>query len=123
MASSLPPLPENYAEGLRLIDEAHATDPRTTGEGGMAYELDYAQKMTKWLADPALPKPTRIADIVVIAKGGKVYDGLVDLKEGKITKWEVLDGLQPIVSPLMRRRRTREYANHRRDHHGGAHRC
>ncbi|KAF7514740.1 hypothetical protein G7054_g15044 [Neopestalotiopsis clavispora] len=50
MASSLPPLPENYAAGLRLIDEAHATDPRTTGEGGMAYELDYAQKMTKWLA-------------------------------------------------------------------------
>ncbi|ETS80118.1 hypothetical protein PFICI_07647 [Pestalotiopsis fici W106-1] len=52
--ATLQALPENYAAGLRLIDEAHATDPRTTaGQGGsdpMAYELHYAQKMTKWLA-------------------------------------------------------------------------
>jgi hypothetical protein len=47
-------LPENYAAGLRLIDEAHAQDPRTApsedGSGIVAYELQYAQKMTKWLA-------------------------------------------------------------------------
>lgn len=55
--------------------------------------------MTKWLADPVnTPRPPRIADTVVIAPGGKVYDGLVDLAAGKITKWELLDGLQPIVS-------------------------
>lgn len=56
-------------------------------------------EMTKWLQDSATaPKPRRVADVVVIAPGGKVYDGLVDLEDGKITKWELLDGLQPIVS-------------------------
>ncbi|KAK6080147.1 glutamyl-tRNA synthetase-like protein [Seiridium cupressi] len=47
-------LPENYATGLRLIDEAHARDPKTItsadGSGTIGYELHYAQKMTKWLA-------------------------------------------------------------------------
>ncbi|KAI0888344.1 copper amine oxidase [Annulohypoxylon maeteangense] len=56
-------------------------------------------EMTKWLEDPAnTPRPLRIADIVVIAPGGKVYDGLVDLSTGTITKWELLDGLQPIIT-------------------------
>ncbi|KAI1387630.1 copper amine oxidase [Hypoxylon trugodes] len=56
-------------------------------------------EMTKWLADPTnAPRPPRIADTVVIAPGGKVYDGLVDLASGKITKWELLDGLQPIIT-------------------------
>lgn len=57
------------------------------------------KEMTAWLAAPeTTPRPARIADVVVIAPGGKVYDGLVDLKTGKITHWEELDGLQPIVS-------------------------
>ncbi|KAI1441940.1 copper amine oxidase [Annulohypoxylon stygium] len=56
-------------------------------------------EMTKWLEDPTkTPRPVRIADIVVIAPGGKVYDGLVDLSTGTITKWELLDGLQPIIT-------------------------
>jgi Cu2+-containing amine oxidase len=56
-------------------------------------------EMTAWLADPATaPRPARIADIVAIAPGGKVYDGLVDLKETKIIKWEHTEGVQPIVS-------------------------
>lgn len=56
-------------------------------------------EMIKWLENSAdAPPPPRIADIVVIAPGGKVYDGLVDIAVGKITKWELLDGLQPIVS-------------------------
>lgn len=56
-------------------------------------------EMTAWLADPEkTARPARIADIVVIAPGGTVYDGLVDLKTGTITHWEALDGLQPIVS-------------------------
>lgn len=55
--------------------------------------------MTAWLADPEkAPRPTRIADVVVIAPGGKVYDGFVDIKTATITHWEELDGLQPIVS-------------------------
>ncbi|KAL1842693.1 hypothetical protein VTJ49DRAFT_4472 [Mycothermus thermophilus] len=54
---SLPPLPANYTTALRLIDEAHAQDPRPApskgNEGGTdpaPFELDYAQKMTRWLA-------------------------------------------------------------------------
>lgn len=58
-------------------------------------------EMMKWLHDSAnLPKPARVADVVVIAPGGKVYDGLIDLQDGYITKWELLEGLQPIVSLL-----------------------
>lgn len=56
-------------------------------------------EMQAWLEKPdSTPRPARIADVVVIAPGGKVYDGLVDLKESKIIKWENMEGVQPIVS-------------------------
>lgn len=59
------------------------------------------KEMLKWLADPInTPRPARVADIVAIAPGGKVYDGLVNLNEGKIVKWEQLDGVQPLVRNL-----------------------
>lgn len=54
--ATLPELPANYAAALRLIDEAHALDPRTAeakvGVDGeqVPYELHYARKMTRWLA-------------------------------------------------------------------------
>lgn len=45
----------NLEKALRLIDEAHATDPNTT-DAGRPYELHYAEQMTKYLdlhtADP-----------------------------------------------------------------------
>ncbi|KAM0204305.1 hypothetical protein ACHAPA_007772 [Fusarium lateritium] len=53
MANTLPALPIEYARGLELIDAAHAQDSRTVqGPDGttIPYELNYAQKMTKWLA-------------------------------------------------------------------------
>lgn len=53
MADTLPPLPVEYAQGLDLIDDAHAQDPKTIpGPDGttIPYELHYARKMTKWLA-------------------------------------------------------------------------
>lgn len=56
------------------------------------------KEMLKWLEDTSKPRPARVADIVAIAPGGKVYDGLVDLKAGKIVKWEALEGVQPLVS-------------------------
>lgn len=57
------------------------------------------KEMLKWLEDPEhFPRPARVADVVVLAPGGKVYDGLVDLKEGRITSWTALDGVQPLVS-------------------------
>ena len=57
------------------------------------------KEMLKWLEDSQhTPRPTRIADIVAIAPGGKVYDGLVDLKEKKLVRWTALDGVQPLVA-------------------------
>jgi primary-amine oxidase len=56
------------------------------------------KEMLKWLEDSTnIARPTRVADVVAIAPGGKVYDGLVDLKAGKIIKWEALEGVQPLV--------------------------
>ena len=55
-------------------------------------------QMLEWLAAPDhTQRPHRIADVVAIKKGGNVYDGLVDLEEGKILKWESTEGVQPLV--------------------------
>lgn len=55
--------------------------------------------MVKWLEHrSAATKPPRVADVTVIAPGGKVGDGLVDLRSKKIIKWEWVEGMQPIVS-------------------------
>jgi primary-amine oxidase len=60
-------------------------------------------EMQAWLEKPdSTPVPTRVADIVVIAPGGKVYDGLVDLEQKTIIKWEHMEGVQPIVSSSYR---------------------
>lgn len=57
------------------------------------------KEMMKWVEDPDhVQRPSRLAEVVAIAKGGKVYDGIVDLKENKIIRWESLEGVQPLVS-------------------------
>jgi primary-amine oxidase len=57
------------------------------------------KQMLAWLADPVnTPRPVRIADIVALKTGSKVYDGLVDLAQGKVVQWTLLDGFQPLVS-------------------------
>ncbi|KAJ9148580.1 Amine oxidase [Pleurostoma richardsiae] len=56
-------------------------------------------ELTAWLENPTTTaRPARNADVVVVAPGGKVYDGLVDLKETKIIKWEYAEGVQPIIT-------------------------
>lgn len=56
-------------------------------------------QMTAWLADSQnTPRPARVAEVVVIAAGGKVYEGLVDLDGPKITKWVQVHGAQPIIT-------------------------
>ena len=56
-------------------------------------------EMLPWLADPEhTNRPRRVADVVAIGKGSKVYDGRVDLEEKKILQWELMDGVQPLVS-------------------------
>lgn len=55
--------------------------------------------MMKWVVDPDhTQRPHRIADVVAIGRGSKVYDGIVDLEEGKILNWELTEGVQPLVS-------------------------
>lgn len=59
-------------------------------------------EMMAWLKDSEhTNRPHRIADVVAIKKGGMVYDGLVDLEEEKILKWESNDGVQPLVRGSM----------------------
>ena len=54
--------------------------------------------MLQWLADPDhTVRPHRVADVVAIGKGSKVYDGLVDLEEEKIVRWELTEDVQPLV--------------------------
>lgn len=56
------------------------------------------KEMLEWLADPDhTVRPHRVADVVAIGKGSKVYDALVDLDEQKIVSWELMDGVQPLV--------------------------
>ncbi|KID94652.1 peroxisomal copper amine oxidase, partial [Metarhizium majus ARSEF 297] len=55
--------------------------------------------MLKWLADRSdATKPPRVADVSVIAPGGKVGDGLVDLEKKQIVQWEWINGQQPIIT-------------------------
>lgn len=57
------------------------------------------EKMLAWLANPdGLPRPTRSAELVVIAPGGKIYDGIVDLDAKKITQWAHTPGVQPLIT-------------------------
>lgn len=58
------------------------------------------KEMLAWLANPNSPRPARIADVVALAKGSKVFDGLVDLTGGELVHWELLDGFQPLVSRI-----------------------
>lgn len=56
-------------------------------------------QMLKWLADPeTTPRPHRVADIVVITTDGKVFDGNVDLTEGKVVSWKETPNVQPLIT-------------------------
>lgn len=56
------------------------------------------KEMLKWLEAPkTTPLPARVADIVALAPGAKVYDGLVDLSAEKVIQWEQMEGVQPLV--------------------------
>lgn len=75
------------------------------------------KEMLAWLANPDVaPKPHRIADVVGIGKGGFLYDGLVDLNENKIIKWERTEDAQPLVRAT--RMPDREIQLNDSDYHG-----
>ena len=80
---------------IAVVQKAHGSDLRFN-----VVSLQEPRKavMQPWLADSTSnPKPPRVADIVVITKEGKVYDGLVDLDKEIIISWEHAEGQQPIV--------------------------
>ena len=56
--------------------------------------------MTAWLANPQRsPRPHRSAEVVAMAAGGNVYDGVVDLTERKVVEWTtVAEGVQPLLT-------------------------
>lgn len=57
------------------------------------------KEMMAWLASPdTVQRPHRVADIVAIGRGSKVFDGTVDLEEKKILSWQLTEGVQPLVS-------------------------
>lgn len=81
------------------------------------------KEMLQWLENPQTPRPLRIADVVVVAPGGKVIDGWVDLKAAKVIKWESLDGVQPLVCPVAEGDYTGNTSNSETDHNGGPTNC
>lgn len=56
-------------------------------------------EMVAYLGSPSTnPRPARIADCVVIGRGSRVYDALVDLSTSSIIKWELTEGVQPLIT-------------------------
>jgi primary-amine oxidase len=55
------------------------------------------KEMLAWLADSSLPRPRRLAEVIAVDKESAVYDGVVDLKDGKLIAWVKLSGVQPLV--------------------------
>ncbi|THY34949.1 hypothetical protein D6D01_01730 [Aureobasidium pullulans] len=57
------------------------------------------KEMMAWLASPeTVQRPHRVADIVAIGRGSKVFDGTVDLEEKKVLSWELTEGVQPLIT-------------------------
>lgn len=66
--------------------------------GVTLYEPRKAE-MLAWLADPErVPRPARAADVVAIAPGGKVFDGVVNLDQKKIIEWKHTPNVQPLIT-------------------------
>lgn len=98
------------------VATSHPFDPLTTEEIALAtaivresysdlffnavtlWEPRKAEMMRYVAAPDTTTRPHRVADVVAIGRGSKVYDGLVDLDERKIVKWELTEGVQPLIT-------------------------
>lgn len=92
----LDPLSEaEIARAVAIVRESH---------GGLFFNAvtlwePRKAEMMAWVADPERGRrPHRVADVVAIGRGSKVYDGIVDLTEGRIVQWALTEGVQPLVS-------------------------
>jgi primary-amine oxidase len=51
-------------------------------------------EMMRWIKDPThTPRPARVADVVCIGRGSKVFEGIVDLNVSKVLSWAQKDGV------------------------------
>lgn len=55
------------------------------------------EDMIAWL-EFSSRRPARVADCVVIGRGSKVYDALVNLDSGSIISFELTEGVQPLIT-------------------------
>ncbi|KAK3384677.1 copper amine oxidase [Lasiosphaeria ovina] len=91
-----PLTPDEIATAIATVKKAHGDN---VFFNVVALQEPRKADMTAWLAAPeTAARPKRVADVVVIAPGNKVYDALVTLEEPKIIKWELLEGQQPIIT-------------------------
>ncbi|OAA44209.1 copper amine oxidase [Metarhizium rileyi] len=99
MASTRHPLdPLSAAEIQAAINVVRETHQNVNFHVVSLHEPRKAS-MTQWLAErSSTTKPPRVADVSVIAPGGKVGDGLVDLGKRQIIQWEWVKGRQPIIT-------------------------
>ncbi|OJD11383.1 hypothetical protein AJ78_07833 [Emergomyces pasteurianus Ep9510] len=101
-SSSPPPHPFDPLSTLE-IDTAVAII-RAEHNGSLKFNAVTLQEprkaeMMAWLSDQKTsPRPHRAADVVAIAPGGKVYDGVVDLTDNKILQWKHVEGVQPLIT-------------------------
>ncbi|KAL1991663.1 hypothetical protein VTN49DRAFT_4971 [Thermomyces lanuginosus] len=78
-----------------LVREKHAP----VNFNGITLREPRKAQMLAWLADPEnAPRPPREADIVCIAPGGKVFEGIVDLDRKELVSWKHIEGVQPIIT-------------------------
>jgi primary-amine oxidase len=85
---------------IAIIRSSHQSNASNSALGFNAVTLSEPKKaeMLAWLANPSsAPRPRRQAEVVAVDKESKVYDGIVDLVEGKVLVWEKLEGVQPLV--------------------------
>lgn len=99
VSSAAPPHP---LDPLSSIEIEYAIALVRSQHGQLGYNAVTLSEPKKkevlaWLADPLAPRPRRMAEVVASDKNSAVYDGIVDLKDGKITAWEKLVGVQPLV--------------------------
>jgi hypothetical protein len=105
-------LPDNYATALSLIDAAHTEDPRKKDgpDGPVPFELDYAQKMTRWLAlrcptaSPVLQLACRAQHFrrFVNIAAAPHYLGLVTIianSADSLCRWEIPRSSYPMTRP------------------------
>jgi primary-amine oxidase len=54
--------------------------------------------MMMWVKDPEhTTRPARVADVVCVGRGSKVFESIVNLSASKVLSWEQKDGVQPLV--------------------------